>query len=340
MTSLALLPSILFACKEKTGHEASALGALITGASDGLIQLIEQSDQVRLADILKDGAKYGLNQTTIKSVRSSLQGHDLSKLVLGYIDPNKMKGKAAVHWAFIPPVPDDSLTKIEVLDTEGKTKIIDGTKSPEAAPYPIITLSYSEKLSIPQAAGATGLNLAENSGEGAMILKEYEMKNDHEPWIKGAAEIYAVVSFFDKEGNGRTELHELWAADHQKKKYAFNKILHNWRDNKFQYVNMTVFEHDSRHDYSALVKVFNAAVAGAIAIVDPSKASLPVVGLISTLTDKVIDALPKSALTDDDDFVDNLDILNKYSSTPHTGEMGNVTVSYEYQMMHYSDESK
>jgi hypothetical protein len=323
--------------------------SIASTANDKLIADVEATEnavdpatglkkELKLSDVIAKKEIYGLSEKEVKIIRESFTDDEYSRLVLKFVDPNDMRGRAAPRWAFIPNVSDDNseeLRKIAVVDKSGNNESIDGIEDPDNITYPIITLSFSERIE-----GAIKLKLAEAPADGGLMMNNIEFSNVHEPWIKGAAEMYAVVNFFGKDGKGTSALVELPSVDKKNRKYDLRQIVHLWPENKYQIANIAFFEHDSGYNYAALTKIFVTAAASVVsAVVNPTQTTtIAVAGIVAELANKVIDALPSGALTDDDDYVDTINTIEKYNPGFRSGVSGNAKVEFSLYQIKINDE--
>jgi hypothetical protein len=330
----------------KGSNQTSVVQSIASTANDKLIADVAaiekdndgQRKEMKLSDVIAKKEYYGLSEKEVKIIRESFTEDEYSRLVLNFVDPNNMRGRAQPRWAFIPNVSDDeadALRTIEVVDKSGQTENINGIEDPDHIDYPIITLSFSERIE-----GATVLRLAEAPADGGLMMNTLEFSNVHEPWIKGAAEMYAVVSYIGKDGKGATALVELPSVDKKNTKYDLRQIVHMWPENKYQIANIAFFEHDSGYNYAGLSKIFVTAAASVVsAVVNPTQTTtLAVAGIVSELATKVIDALPSGALTDDDDYVDTINTIEKNNPEFRTGVSGNAKVQFSLYQVKINNE--
>jgi len=337
-----ILVLTLAACG-KSAQQNSAVQSIASTANDQLIADVivasDQNKEVKLSDVIARKEDYGLSAKEVTIIREAFTADEYSRLVLNFIDPNEKRGMAAPRWAFIPNVSDDNsddLKKIDVVGKNGSREQINGYEDSELIDYPIITLSFSEKIE-----GAITLKLADApAADGGLMLNTLEFSNVHEPWIKGAAEMYAVVSFIGKDGKGSSALVELPSVDKKNQKYDLRQIVHMWPDNKYQIANIAFFEHDSGYNYSALTKIFITAASSIVtSIIDPTQTTtIAVAGIVADLASKVIDALPSGALTDDDDYVDTINTIEKYKPDFRTGVSGNAKAQFSFYQVKINDE--
>ncbi len=335
-----LLMTLSLACGRHSQN--SVVKSIATSANDQLVTDViarQNADQeLKLSEVLAKKEYYGLSDKEVKIIQEGLTTEELQGYVLSFIDPNQLQGKAAPQWALIPNVSDDAseLKEIETVDQLGQSKLIDGSDNPELLTYPLITIAPSEKIE-----GAIKMQLAEaKAADGGLMINTLQFSDVHEPWIKGAAEIYAVVSFFGKDGKGQTALIEMPSVDNNNQLYDLRQIVHLWPDNKYQIANITFFEHDSEYNYSALTKIFITAAASIVtSVVDPTQTtSIAVAGIVAELASKIVDALPSGALTDDDDYVDTINTIEKAAPGSRTGVSGNAKAQMSYYSVKINDE--
>jgi hypothetical protein len=339
----------LVACG-KGSNQNSVVQSIASTANDKLIADVEANEnaidpvtgkrkEMKLSDVIAKKEYYGLSEKEVKIIHESFTAEEYARLVLNFVDPNSMRGRAAPRWAFIPNVSDDNaeeLRRIEVVDKSGNNERIDGIEDPDNIDYPIITLSFSERIE-----GAVPLKLADApAADGGLMMNNIEFSNVHEPWIKGKAEMYAVISFFGKDGKGTSALVELPSVDKKNTRYDLRQIVHMWPENKYQIANIAFFEHDSGYNYASLSKIFVTAAASIVtSVVDPSQTTtIAVAGIVSELANKVIDARPSGFYTDDDDYVDTINTIEKYSPGFRSGVSGNAKVEFSFYEVKLNDE--
>ncbi|MFY7929092.1 MAG: DUF3103 family protein [Oligoflexus sp.] len=310
---LLILPMTLFACGR--GSTRSVLQEIASTANDTLIRELEQGEEKPMREVLANKERYGLSDKEVQLLIENFGEEQLNQLVLDYIDPNGLKGEAQARWAYIPQVSDsdDSLRRIESVAKEGQIDIIDGTRSPELVRFPLITLSYPEKIQLSGPDHAS-LRLAGEPAaavESSILIDSLRFSDVQEPWIKGAAELYMVISFVDKNGAGASELIELPSVDAANTDYELKQIAFLWNKSQYQFANIAFFEHDSGQNFSGLARAFTTAAAGvASAVINPTQTTtVAVANILNQLAGAVISALPPAAFTDGDDFVDQINTV-------------------------------
>jgi hypothetical protein len=154
-------------------------------------------------------------------------------------------------------------------------------------------------------------------------LTSIRLANDQEPWISGAAEIYAVVSGVIGSNDPQMFVVDMPYLDHDGTTYSPNQIIVNWSGFQYQVANIQLFEHDDNTNYQELVQAIIAAVGAA-----GSLAGYPVVQAITEIANRIIAAIPASVFTNDDDYVDSFYTVEQ--TRTYTGLIGagnNTTLS-------------
>lgn len=130
-------------------------------------------------------------------------------------------------------------------------------------------------------------------------LTKISLKNDQEPWIKGAAEIFTFVAGVFDNNNPAIKAVGLPYLDYDNTNYYPNQLIINWNDYNYNAVNFSMYEEDSGTNYKELAKVIVTAVGaiGSLAGFEPATA-------IAQITNRIQDAMPDSWYTDDHDYVD------------------------------------
>jgi hypothetical protein len=340
--TVGIMLAVLSVACGRHAEQKSAVQSIASTANDHLIADVEAAtrgnDELKLKDVIAKKDYYGLSDKEVKIIREAFTASEYERLVLKFVDPNKKRGLAAPQWAFIPDVSDDSgeLKEIEVVDKQGRKELVDGTENPEALAYPLITLGFSEKIE-----GATQLKLADvPAADGGLMLNSLEFADDHEPWIKGAAEVYAVISYIGKDGKGASEIVELPSVDYDGQRYELRQIVHFWPKNRYQIANIAFFEHDSGYNYAELTKIFiTAATSIVTSIIDPTQTTtIAIAGIVGQLAGKIVDALPSGTFTDDDDYMDTINTIEKYAPGYRIGVSGNAKAEMSYYAVKINDE--
>ena len=237
--------------------------------------------------------------------------------------------------------PDNSedLKEVTAYDLKGNPHSI----STEIAPdYPVIVLEKDgfhtlnrQVVDMNKRLKEAGLQ-SENSMDFSQLsnfkgalettkLNKIELKDDEEPWIKGGAEIYAITSGIkDADNSPEVKVIPMYYLDHDDRAYYPNQVLLFWDDYRYQAANIQLFEKDSNHNYQELV---NVIVSGIFQIAGTLSGQIWV-NALGSIGSAIINALPSSWFTDDDDYVDSFYTIEKNKTyTNYYGVRGNAKVN-------------
>ncbi|MDW6005063.1 DUF3103 family protein [Vibrio mangrovi] len=205
-----------------------------------------------------------------------------------------------------------------VVDDDGYYAMKDSVKELNT----LLQQSGLQKVS-PESLLNTQVNAA--AGFDSTKLTKVRVKDVHESWIKGPAEVYSLVTGVLSGNEPQILAVEMPYLDYNETDYYPNQIVINWSEYNYRAVDMLMYEHDSGTNYKELVKVLVTAVgaAGSLAGWAPSAA-------VAEISNRVITAMPDSVFTDDDDFIDACYTLER--GKPYTGfhcSSDNATISME-----------
>ncbi len=156
-------------------------------------------------------------------------------------------------------------------------------------------------------------------------LERIVLDDDQEPWISGAAEIYAITSGI-KDNNNTPEIKiiPMYYLDYKDEVYYPNQILLFWDDYQYQAANIQLFEKDSGENYQELTQ---AIVSGVFQIIGIFTAQ-PWVNVLGQVAGAIIQAMPSGTFTNDDDYVDSFYTIEKNKTyTNYKGAARNATVT-------------
>jgi hypothetical protein len=147
-------------------------------------------------------------------------------------------------------------------------------------------------------------------------LDTIKLKDDEEPWWKGDAEIYGIAMGQGKDGKARADVVGMPYLNNDDTTYSPGQGIIDWSNFRWNNVDFLLMEQDDNTNYKDLAK----AVAGAIATLAGGAAYVP-------LINAVLDAIPSSWLTDDDDYVDSFYMLARNSSGAKVGASNNAHIT-------------
>lgn len=193
---------------------------------------------------------------------------------------------------------------------------IDGAKA-LAAGVNVLDNQFSNQGLAPRAK-RTAAPFAAAAGIRTTRIKQVRLAYDEEPWIKGAAEIYALTTGYGKDGKVRVDAVDMPYLDWDQTDYFPNQILVNWSLYKYDTADVVMMEDDDDTNYRDLAK---AIVTALLTIVDH--------GAFAPLANAVLDAIPDYWWKDDDDYVDSWYSLTTKTNGKLTGAAGNGTMTLE-----------
>ncbi|MCZ2526267.1 DUF3103 family protein [Streptomyces sp. HB2AG] len=133
-----------------------------------------------------------------------------------------------------------------------------------------------------------------------------------EPWFKGDAEVFTLVTGFGKDGVPRVDPVQMPYLDSENTTYYPNQVLVNWSNYKYNLADAVMMEDDGDTNYQSLAKAIAAVL---LTITDQ--------GMYIPLVDALLDAVPTSWWTDDPDYVDSWYTLAKEYTGRRNGAAAN-----------------
>ncbi|MCN9243232.1 DUF3103 domain-containing protein [Streptomyces sp. RY43-2] len=236
-------------------------------------------------------------------------------------------------------VSDDDVTSVTAYDSQGRAHRLDARKAPTRPVY-VVDVDSSKALAagldvlreelvkegVQSAAPATVNTAASAAPKAAAATDGYwttkitavELSDDEEPWIKGAAEIYTLVSGFGQDGKVRVDPVDMPYLDYEGTVYRPNQILVNWSNYKYNLADAVMMEEDGSTNYRDLAK----AIAAVLLTITDQGTYIPLVNAI-------LDAIPNDWWTDDPDYVDSWYTLARNNNGTYYGARGNGWMTVE-----------
>jgi len=153
--------------------------------------------------------------------------------------------------------------------------------------------------------------MAKDGVEDLTLLKKIHLADDKEKDIMGDAEIYAIVSGVGPDGKAQVITKDMPWLDNDKTWYTPNQDLINWTDYGTNYVNVQFYESDGNTDFKSLGVALANAVGDVSMLVAPGVPAAAVVAGVSKIGAKIIEAMPQTATTNDDDYVDSFYVIER-----------------------------
>ncbi|GIF95929.1 DUF3103 family protein [Catellatospora citrea] len=206
---------------------------------------------------------------------------------------------------------DDDAAAIVAYEPDGRRVLLDPIRVPSR---PVIVVEVDVAKALPagldilrQALAQRGVAPAAaalaSGGYWATKVNAVRLSDDQEPWIKGAAEIYSIVSGFGLDGTPKVDIVQMPYLDHDGTTYYPNQLLVHFSAYKYNLADVVMMEDDGDTNYQQLAQAIAAVL---LTIAD--------VGAYIPLVDAILSAIPTSWWTDDPDFVDAWYTLSTGSS--------------------------
>ena len=156
-------------------------------------------------------------------------------------------------------------------------------------------------------------------------LDKIRLNNDEEPWISGAAEVYAITSGIKNAGNEpEVKVIPMYYLDKEGVDYYPNQILLFWEDYQYQAANIQLFEKDDNTNYKDLASTIINGVFQIIGTI----AQQPWVNALGQVANAILQAMPDHWFVNDDDYLDSFYTIQKDKTyIDHYGAAGNARVT-------------
>ncbi|WP_327371680.1 DUF3103 family protein [Streptomyces sp. NBC_01217] len=211
--------------------------------------------------------------------------------------------RGTAHELAVESVPEQP---VYIVDIDGTKAVTEGLKVVNRA-------LEANGLDVPAPAAevTTAAPLAA-TGIDTTLINSVRLSDDQEPWVKGDAEIFTLVTGFGTDGKPRVDTVEMPYLNTDNTTYYPNQVLVNWSNYKYSLADAVMMEDDGDTNYQSLAK---AIVTVLLTITDQ--------GVYIPLADAVLDAIPASWWTDDPDYVDSWYTLAKTTSGTRNGAAAN-----------------
>ncbi|MFJ8158326.1 DUF3103 family protein [Streptomyces sp. NPDC094468] len=236
----------------------------------------------------------------------------------------------ATPWIAVAATADDARS-LTAYDSQGRAHVVDTARVPDRPLYVLdidVTKAHRAGLRVLQnafadkglasrpktAAGAA----AANGGWWATKVTAVEVNDDEEPWFKGAAEMFSLVTGFGQDGAARVDSVDMPYLDYDGTVYYPNQILVNWSTYKYDLADVVMMEDDDGTNYRALAEAITTAL---LTVTDQ--------GTYIPLVNAVLSAIPDSWFTDDPDYVESWYTLARNSTGRLNGASGNGWMTVE-----------
>lgn len=240
--------------------------------------------------------------------------------------------------SFVPKGDEKDWTKIKAYNLNGEVVYLDPKVEPEK-PVIVVELNGMESLKLRveymnKELQSYGLQQKRSvsktrakSGLETTKIEKIRLNDDKEPWIKGAAEIYAITSGIRGDSNSKEAEISIVAMpylDYEDKDYYPNQVILFWADYDYQAANIQLYEQDSNYNYKELVGI----IVNGVFDITGTLTSEPWVTALGKIASAIIQAMPDEWYTDDDDYVDSYyTVMKNQSYIDYYGAGGNAKVT-------------
>ncbi|MFR9787187.1 DUF3103 family protein [Streptomyces sp. MB22_4] len=340
----------------RAAHAHSATASAVTSAQDRAARAIarslgDASWNTRLRTAALKSREVPVTERASGSLKSRLATADrqiaaakgldtktgsLLRLRLGAPSMRASLAAGTTPWV-AAAVSDDDATTVTAYDSRGRAHRLDARKAP-AHPVYVVDVDSSKALAagldvlreelvkdgVRSAAPAAAVDTtatpraAATAGYWTTKITAVELSDDEEPWVKGAAEIYTLVSGFGQDGKVRVDPVDMPYLDYDGTVYKPNQILVNWSNYKYNLADAVMMEEDGSTNYRDLAK----AIATALLTITDQGTYIPLVNAI-------LDAIPNDWWTDDPDYVDSWYTLARSDQGTYYGARGNGWMTVE-----------
>lgn len=232
-----------------------------------------------------------------------------------------------------PPAGDDKRwTTVEALTLDGRWITLDANTPPTAR---VLVVRVNGALSFERQIDKANAQLREaglqtaaapstkGSGHWTTRLESIRLNDDEEPWISGAAEVYAITAGILPGNQAQVTLVDMPYLDHDGTTYYPRQVLLDWNQYSYGAANVLLYEHDDNTNYQTLVTQLIQAIGQG-----GSLAGYPAVQAIAEIAARIVAAMPSGWFSNDDDYVDSIYTIEKTRGETRYGARGNAYVSY------------
>jgi Protein of unknown function (DUF3103) len=233
--------------------------------------------------------------------------------------------------AFPPAGDDKQWQSVDALDASGRWIRLDAHAAPQV---PVLVVRVNGALSFERQIDkanemlrAAGLQstapVAKGSGHWTTRLESIRLNDDEEPWVSGAAEVYAITAGVLPGNQAQVAIVDMPYLDHDGTTYYPRQVLLDWNSYSYGAANVLLYEHDDNTNYQTLVGLIIQAIGQG-----GSLAGYPAVQAIAEIAARIVAAMPAGWFSNDDDYVDSIYTIEKLRGETRYGAGGNVQVTY------------
>lgn len=288
------------------------------------------SDEVAVTELAGPGLRPALADADRRIAAAKGLGPDVGSLLRLRLGDKSMRGALAsgvTPWVAAASSDEDVRT-VTAWDSRGRAHRLDARTAPSHPVY-VVDIDGSKALAagldvLQGELGRQGLTSSAKRSQASSgprtatagfwttRITQVRLSDDEEPWVKGDAEIYTLVTGFGLDGTVRVDPVDMPYLDNDGTTYSPNQILVNWSLYKYNLADAVMMEDDGSTNYRDLAK----AIAGVLLTIADQGTYIP-------LVNAVLDAIPDDWWTDDPDYVDSWYTLAQSDNGTRNGARGN-----------------
>jgi hypothetical protein len=215
---------------------------------------------------------------------------------------------------------DDVVTTFTAYGLDGRKSILPADRLPQR---PVFVVEVDTEKAVPLGLkvmramlDTRGLGSAASDigiqGYWANKVTAIRLNYDHEPLLKGAAEIFGIAGGFGFDGHVRVDIVTMPYLDNDNTVYYPNQVIVRYGYYKYNFADYVMYEDDGDTNYQMLATFLIDVL---LIITD--------LGYFIPLANAIIDAMPDSWWTDDPDYTDSWYTLSTSTSGRRYGAAGN-----------------
>jgi hypothetical protein len=237
--------------------------------------------------------------------------------------------------AFEPAGEERTRTRLEAFDADGNVHVLDPREEPNS---PILVVDVDGREDMRSGIEVMNQVLRDHGmqeqavvdasvagGNELTVLKQIVVKDDEEPFTAGDADIYAIESGINTNGDKPLlVIHDMpWLNDSKVTYYPGQPVVF-WSNHALGVANLQLMEQDDNVDWVKKALELIASVSRAVGTIEPTSA------VVSAIAEAVLAAFPDGVFTNEDDYVDSYYLLERGKAyTNREGARANATATFE-----------
>jgi hypothetical protein len=219
--------------------------------------------------------------------------------------------------------PDDDGAPVTAFDTAGRTRSLSASATPSV---PVAIVGIDERRALAAGIDVVRAELRRRGVGSAVVgtagfwttrLMSVRLSDDEEPWFKGDAEIYSIVSGVGADGKPQVDMVQMPYLEDDGTTYTPGQIVVDWSHFKYNAVDVVMMEEDDGTNYRALAQALATAL---LTILDGVQ--------YAPMVNAILEAMPDGWWTDDPDYVDSWYLLTRQTNEWRRGARQNAGATF------------